>query len=77
MILKARKPPQRGFIKWFPPLIIIGLLLQGWSEHLITVIIALILLVDMGFTFVAMDSLVAYNNKFYLWLRHKFTNRKI
>jgi hypothetical protein len=75
-LLKARRPPQRGSVKWLPPILIIGLLLQGWSEHLIVVIIALILLVDMGFTFTAIDSLIAYNNRFYRWLRLKFSSRK-
>lgn len=76
-MLAARKTPRRGFIKWLPPLLIIGLLLQGWSEHLITVAIMLLLLVDMGFTFVAIDSLRIHNNKFYHWLRYKFSSRKI
>ena len=75
-MLKARRPPQRGSVKWLPPVFIIGLLLQGWSEHLIMVIITLVLLVDMGFTFTAMDSLIVYNNRFYRWLRQKFSIRK-
>jgi hypothetical protein len=74
-MLKAVKFRKRGLLKWIP---FVGLtcIFCNLPEHAMFVAIALILLVDMGFTFPAVDQLAAYSNRFHFKFLRESSSRK-